>query len=46
MVPYKGKTYYDKEPGKPLQPGFWIGLALVLLLLQLINQCKTGGVVP
>jgi len=44
MVPFP-KDYIEKDSGKSLPPGFWIGIVLVFILIYLTNQCK-GGVVP
>jgi hypothetical protein len=43
MVPFPYRP--TKDSGKPIPPGFWIGVILVFMLIYLTNQCK-GGVVP
>lgn len=43
MVPFPYQS--TKDSGKPLPPGFWIGLILVTALICIVNMCK-GGVIP
>ena len=44
MVPFP-QNWVNKDSGKPLPPGFWIGLILVTALICIVNMCK-GGVIP
>ena len=37
------KERYDKIGNEPVQPGFWIGLIMILILLYLVQTCKGGG---
>lgn len=45
MVPFPKKDYLKKDSGKPIPPGFWIGVALVLGLFAWLHGCE-GGVAP
>ena len=45
MNPFPTKDYVNKDPGKKLPPGFWIGVIMVILLFTWLHGCE-GGVSP
>ena len=45
MISSAFKPKYPKDPGKPLPPGFWIGIVILAILFCWMHGCQ-GGVSP